>query len=69
MNCPAAQPRTARITHYGRVHQTKVFDTDAATNSWLHTNPGWGVLLVNDTGIHVARLDDEGTPPNEDAHQ
>lgn len=59
-NSTNAPYRAGTATLYGRVFTTRVFDTDDATNNWLHANADWGVLVATDDGIHVARLDDNG---------
>lgn len=48
----------------GRIYQTFAFKTDAGANSFMESNPGWGLLdIEKDTGLrHVAALKDKGKP-------
>lgn len=50
-----------------RTFKTKVAPDDDSANAYMAANDGWGVIEVNDGGVHMARMDDKGTPVKESA--
>jgi len=51
----------ATVKLYDRLYSNvKVFDTVDKANTFMTNNEGWGVLLVNDNGVHVAEVTNLG---------
>jgi hypothetical protein len=47
---------------YGRKFNTVLFFSEKKANSFMESNEDYGVLLVDDTGIHLAKRSDKGVP-------
>ena len=45
---------------HGRVFNTVLFQDESKANAFMESNEDYGVLLVDDTGIHLAKLTDKG---------